>query len=113
MTAAIRISGDWNALLEVSTTDTAARIVTEVMCGLTQEEMTEEDIKDALGEIANMIGGNVKGSLPGESKLSLPCVGNHDQFPINESSNDILIDMALDDHPFRVRLETITPVAAN
>ena len=35
-----------------------------------------EDIEDALGELANVVGGNVKAVLPGPSVLGLPEVGN-------------------------------------
>ncbi|HEY4604279.1 MAG TPA: chemotaxis protein CheX [Blastococcus sp.] len=34
-----------------------------------------EDVEDALGELANVVGGNVKGILPGPSVLGLPQVG--------------------------------------
>lgn len=35
-----------------------------------------EDIQDALGELANVLGGNVKAVLPGPSVLGLPEVGS-------------------------------------
>jgi chemotaxis protein CheX len=35
-----------------------------------------EDIQDALGELANVVGGNVKAVLPGPSVLGLPEVGS-------------------------------------
>ena len=35
-----------------------------------------EDIEDALGELANVVGGNVKAVLPGPSVLGLPEVGS-------------------------------------
>jgi chemotaxis protein CheX len=34
-----------------------------------------EDVDDALGELANVVGGGVKSTLPGPSALSLPQVG--------------------------------------
>ena len=38
--------------------------------------MSEADVLDAVGEIVNMVGGNLKGIVEGDSSLSLPCVGN-------------------------------------
>ena len=35
-----------------------------------------EDIEDGLGELANVVGGNVKAVLPGPSVLGLPEVGS-------------------------------------
>ena len=37
--------------------------------------LDDEDIDDALGELANVVGGNVKAVLPGPSALGLPEVG--------------------------------------
>ena len=37
--------------------------------------LDEEDIEDGLGELANVVGGNVKAVLPGPSALGLPVVG--------------------------------------
>jgi len=34
----------------------------------------DEDVADAVGELVNMIGGNVKSLMPGPSVLSLPVV---------------------------------------
>ena len=36
--------------------------------------MFDEDVKDALGELVNMIGGNLKGLLPEETAISAPSV---------------------------------------
>jgi hypothetical protein len=37
--------------------------------------LDDEDVADALGELANVVGGNVKALLPGPSVLGLPEVG--------------------------------------
>jgi len=39
------------------------------------DELEAEDVDDALGELANVVGGNVKAALPGPSTLGLPQVG--------------------------------------
>jgi hypothetical protein len=36
----------------------------------------DEDVADALGELANVLGGNIKSVLPGESRLGLPQIGS-------------------------------------
>jgi chemotaxis protein CheX len=45
------------------------------MFAMSEDELSEEEIRDAVGEIVNMVGGNLKGIVEGESSLSLPCVG--------------------------------------
>jgi hypothetical protein len=36
----------------------------------------DEDVADALGELANVLGGNIKSVLPGPSALGLPKIGS-------------------------------------
>ena len=38
------------------------------------EEVTQEELQDAVGELANMIGGSLKGLVPGPLRLPLPTV---------------------------------------
>jgi chemotaxis protein CheX len=38
------------------------------------EVVTDAEVVDALGELTNMIGGNIKSLLPAPSQLSLPMV---------------------------------------
>lgn len=75
LTASIHIFGDWDAVLEVQTDDAGARRIAEQMFGTPASDLTHEEISDALGEIVNMVGGNIKGLCQAETRLSLPCVG--------------------------------------
>jgi chemotaxis protein CheX len=45
-----------------------------VLLGIEQGEASEADIADTLGEIVNVIGGNLKNVLPGPTLMSLPVV---------------------------------------
>ena len=59
---------------------TTGRETAEDLCrallGPASPEVIEyEDVADAFGEIANVVGGNVKAALPGSSTLGLPEVG--------------------------------------
>jgi chemotaxis protein CheX len=38
------------------------------------EQLGDQDVADALGELTNMIGGNIKSLIPGPSRLSMPAV---------------------------------------
>jgi len=53
---------------------TADRIARALLAMGPQDPVEQDDVRDALGEIANVIGGNVKGLLPERSALSLPVV---------------------------------------
>ena len=51
----------------------AARVAA-VMFRLDGEKPTTEDMQDAIGELTNMLGGNIKALLAGDCHLSLPAV---------------------------------------
>ena len=44
------------------------------MFGIPEQSATAEQTQDALGELTNMVGGNIKALLPVPSRLSLPAV---------------------------------------
>lgn len=105
MLAAIRISGDFRAIVEVATTPGAASAVTSAMCGIPLDEIRESDLADSLGEIVNIIGGNIKGAVPGETNLSLPCVNlNNTETCFGPTENGAGRLFRLADEPFYVRL---------
>lgn len=73
--AAITVSGGWQALVLMQFSDVAASEVALRMLGMGADETpTQEDLTDSLGELVNVIGGNVKSLMPGPSQLSLPLV---------------------------------------
>lgn len=74
VTAAVSITGAWEGTIAVSCCDDLARIITGVFFALEPADATADEINDAIGEMANMIGGNVKALMPAPSQLSLPTV---------------------------------------
>lgn len=70
--AAVRIEGAWNGSLVVCCSRSLAQRVAATMFQCDTEELREALWSDALGEIANIIGGNVKAVLPAPSRLGLP-----------------------------------------
>ncbi|GAA1957775.1 hypothetical protein GCM10009798_16530 [Nocardioides panacihumi] len=73
--AAVSISGGWDATVTVELSGPVALSLTRTMLGLDDADATEDgDVADAVGELVNMVGGNVKSLMPGPSVLSLPAV---------------------------------------
>jgi chemotaxis protein CheX len=71
----VEIVGPWNGAVVLTTgRETAAELA---RCLLREHApvVLAEDVDDALGEIANVVGGNVKAVLPGPSVLGLPRTG--------------------------------------
>ena len=74
LTASVSVAGAWIGHIVVETSGAAARGIAAAMLALQDEELTEADVTDAMGEIANVVGGNVKSAVPDPSTLSLPLV---------------------------------------
>ena len=73
----VEIVGPWTGAVVITT----ARATAEELARCLLKEhappvLDTEDIEDGLGELANVVGGNVKAVLPGPSVLGLPEVGD-------------------------------------
>jgi chemotaxis protein CheX len=74
VTASVSVTGAWRGHVLVSCSEQAAKNVAAALLGIEFDDVAEEDVADALGELANIIGGNVKSLLPEPCALSLPHV---------------------------------------
>lgn len=70
----IQVTGDNSLSLVLSVSDGVARHGSANMLAMTPEEVTDEDQRDVVAELTNMIGGNFKSVIPGSNFLSLPTV---------------------------------------
>lgn len=76
LSATISIGGAWTATLVVSVDMTLAYRFADGLLDL-GDELVREDVEDALGELANVVGGNVKGLVDDPAAtLSLPVVAH-------------------------------------
>lgn len=75
VSASVGITGPARASVVVEVSGPAADLVAVTMLALDPTSApAPEDVADAVGELANMVGGNVKSLLPEPSELSLPVV---------------------------------------
>lgn len=80
--ATVDISGEWNGTACLSCSIAAGRRAASVMFEMDDEELTAAEISDAIGELINVVGGNIKGLLPSPSALSLPVVHDAADFEL-------------------------------
>ncbi|KQX64561.1 chemotaxis protein CheX [Angustibacter sp. Root456] len=77
MTSAVTISGDWNGVVTFTCPRTAGVAIARAMLALgPEDDVSDEDVVDALGEIANVVGGQVKALCAGDNHLGLPLVSH-------------------------------------
>ena len=73
----VDVVGPWTGSVVLTTgRRTAEELTRALLREHSPEVLEDEDVADAFGEIANVVGGNVKAALPGSSGLSLPDVGD-------------------------------------
>lgn len=61
--------------------ETADRMARALLALQPQDAVAPDDVRDALGEVANVIGGNIKGLMPQPGSLTLPVVELDGQAP--------------------------------
>ena len=81
----IGLAGTYTGILSIHCPQALAKTITSNMLGMEVDEIGE-DVNDALGEIANMLGGHVKqvfskGGL--DINLSLPTVISGEEYCVN------------------------------
>ncbi len=72
----VGVSGATDCLISMEMQEAAARAVAAAMFGLEADGVSDDDVADAVGELTNMVGGNIKSLLPEPSTLSLPVVAH-------------------------------------
>jgi chemotaxis protein CheX len=73
--ATVAISGAWDGRVLLSFTPLAAKRAAAALLGLEDaQDMGDADVADAVGELANIIGGSVKSLMSQPTVLSLPAV---------------------------------------
>jgi chemotaxis protein CheX len=74
LTGTVIISGRWNGLVSLTCSTIAASRAAAFMFDVEVGVVSHADVLDAVGELVNIVGGNLKGMLPSPTGLSLPSV---------------------------------------
>lgn len=80
MSSCVQITGDWQGAVMIDCPGLVARKISAGMFAMEAKDVSQDEVRDALGEIANMVGGNLKPLLPGHCQLSLPTVAEGGDF---------------------------------
>jgi chemotaxis protein CheX len=110
LTGCIHITGSWEATLVIEVPQVLARDAAASMFDMPADDLDDDLVLDALGEIANMVGGNVKGLVGGDSQLSLPAVTSGSDFRVTGSRPETSLWFDSAGHPLSVHL--VVPAGA-
>lgn len=81
----VDLFGELSGRAVLTTATATAHDLARALLGLpADEEVSHEDLVDAFGELANVVGGNIKALMPDAAKLGLPAVA--DTVPLLEGA---------------------------
>lgn len=105
----IGMAGTMKGLLAIHLPNKAALAVTTAFLGMDVEEI-DEDVRDAIGELANMLGGSLKCALDPKGSninLSMPSAIHGEEYSIDciADAEDITVPFAWDGNTFLVELQ--------
>lgn len=85
----VGLAGTFKGLLAIHTPNEVAMAITSNFLGLEVDEINE-DVQDAIGELANMLAGNIKLAIDESGKdvtLSIPSAVHGDEYSLNCLAN--------------------------
>ncbi len=108
LSAWVDVVGPWTGSVVLTTGRQTAADLCRALLGEHAPELLEhEDVADAFGEIANVVGGNVKAALPGPSALGLPEVGNGPD--VRNPGDVIRVDVVWRGQPLSISVQGALP----
>lgn len=88
--SSVQIVGEWQAAVRLDIDLALARQACANLVGLTPDDLSAQDIRDAAGELANMAAGSVKALCSPLSRLSLPNVAMGTDFEFTVSQGTLV-----------------------
>ncbi len=79
----VTIGGDWEGCVILTMPQNIAHESADTMFALDPGAASKEEVRDCVGELTNMIGGNFKSQLAGKNILSIPSVVEGKQYTVS------------------------------
>lgn len=105
----VGLAGTIKGMLAIHLPDQTAITVTSAFLGMGVEEI-DEDVRDAIGELANMVAGNIKSALDpkgSDIKLSMPSAVYGEEYSVDclAHAQSITVPFELEGKTFLVELQ--------
>jgi chemotaxis protein CheX len=104
ITSCVQITGAWAGAVTLKCSLELARATAAAMFAAEPEDLGEDEVQDAYGELANMTGGNIKNLVEGTCHLSLPAVAQGVSYRLSIPGSVVRnqLDFTSDGQPLRV-----------
>jgi len=90
LTSFVHLTGDWNgAVLFECNSRQACQFAGHILA-MDPPEIVDDDVRDVLGELANMIGGNLKCGMATGVRLSMPTVMEGRDYDLRVCGSQVL-----------------------
>ena len=111
LTSAVHLSGVWNGALLFECDRRQACQFAGRFLSMDPPEAVTDDVRDVLGELANMIGGNIKSAVAAGLSLSMPSVTDGSDYGLRVCGCEVQDRVAFEcaDGPFWVTLLAAAP----
>lgn len=104
ITGCVQITGQWKGAVMVQTSRDFSSDAACKMLSMEADDVELIDRQEALAELTNVIGGNIKGLVPGPSSLSLPSVTSAKADDIRVMNTTVESSVAFDCNGQQVRV---------
>jgi len=111
LTSVVHLSGDWNGALVLECNRWQACRFAGRFLSTDPPDAVNDDVRDLLGELANMIGGNMKCAVVAGLSLSMPTVTDGSDYGMRFLGREVHNRLGFEcaEGPFWVTLLAVTP----
>jgi len=95
LTGCVQIAGEWQGSITLYAPRELGKKVAATIYGLDQSDVNDQQIQDVIGEITNIIAGNIKSILPAPCSISLPSVAITD-YDLNHQDSETVTSVNFD-----------------
>jgi chemotaxis protein CheX len=95
VTGSVTVTGASDCVVTLQVSCDGARSFAAAMFGMEPDEVSADEVADAVGELTNMVGGNIKSLLPEPSLLSLPTVSRGAPVQVHVPGGGALTEVGL------------------
>jgi len=89
LTSFVQLTGDWNGAVVMECSRKQACQFAGRILSMDPPESVDDDVRDVLGELANMIGGNLKSNFTPLVRLSMPSVMDGSDYDLRICGSEV------------------------
>src|SRR4051812_42367150 len=105
--ACVQITGAWEGAVRVDCSVELARLATSRFLAVEPTSVDIDQIRDAMGELANMSAGSVKPLLPRPCQLSLPSVADGTDYTLTVPQGEVILQSGFEFHGERLSITVL------